>query len=572
MIPYRLISAISFGGAYILSSGRIPQWPATSFFPTFAAMWGIQAIVWAAWIVVLYPKFFSPLRDLPEPSGNSWFMGQFHKIAALPSGVPMREWYVCSPSWLPACQLTVPRINSIPNDGLIRYLGTFNEERLLITSPKALAEVLVTKNYDFVKPSMFRFSLGRILGFGILLAEGDEHKVQRRNLLPAFAFRHIKELYPVFWAKSREGVQAMTEQILQDAAQKPESEKRTGVFEAGNWASRVTLDIIGLAGLGRDFEAVKNPKNPLTEAYARIFKPSRQAMFLQMLGMVLSPRIAALLPVKRNEDIETSARMIRAECARLIKEKKEKLENNKLNDVDILSVAMESGGFSDENLIDQLMTFLAAGHETTASAMTWAVYLLAKYPEVQARLRAEVREHLPPLDGDDDNSAVSSLDIDRMPYLNAVCNEVLRYFSPVPLTLRIAAQDTSILGRFVPKGTRVMLVPWAINKSQAMWGDDALSFDPDRWIPKSEADKHAASGGATSNYAFLTFLHGPRSCIGMSFAKAEFACLLATWAGRFQMELNNPEEMDETKIEIKGGITSRPSNGMYIKATVLEGW
>lgn len=226
--------------------------------------------------------------------------------------------------------------------------------------------------------------------------------------------------------------------------------------------------------------------------------------------------------MQRNADIYAAARLIRAMCADLIKEKKEKLARKELVDLDILSVALESGAFSDENLIDQLMTFLAAGHETTASAMTWATYLLAKHPEVQARLRAEVREHLPPISSPEDTTTVSSMDIDRMTYLNAVCNEVLRYFSPVPLTLRVAACDTSIQGQFVPKGTQIMLVPWAVNKSVSLWGDDALEFNPDRWIPKSSNDKQAASGGATSNFAFLSFLHGPRSCIGLSFAKAEF--------------------------------------------------
>ncbi|KAH6845196.1 cytochrome P450 [Chaetomium sp. MPI-CAGE-AT-0009] len=556
MAPYRSMLAAALGGAYLLSSGRVPQWPVPGFLTAFVALWSVQVLVWASWVVLLYPKLFSPLRGLPEPSGNSWFMGQWKAIVAHPTGAPMMKW-----------------INSIPNNGIIRYLGPFNQERLFVTSPKALAEVLVTKNYEFIKPEQFRFSIGRILGVGILLAEGDEHKVQRKNLLPAFAFRHIKDLYPVFWAKSREGVQAMTEEILKDAAQRGDTEKNTAVMEAGNWASRITLDIIGTAGLGRDFDAIKNPNNRLTQAYARIFKPSRQARILQLLGMMISPRIVAWLPVKRNEDIGTSAQMIRAECAELIQEKKRKLAQKELSDPDILSVAMESGGFTDENLVDQLMTFLAAGHETTASAMTWAAYLLAKHPEVQARLRAEVREHLPPLSGaDGESSTVSSVDIDRMPYLNAVCSEILRYYGPVPLTLRVAACDTIIQGQFVPKGTQVMLVPWAINKSEALWGADAGVFDPERWIAKSDADKRAASGGATSNYAYMTFLHGPRSCIGMSFAKAEFACLLATWVGRFEMELHNKEEADESKVEVKGGVTARPAKGMYVKTTVLEGW
>ncbi|KAL2128934.1 hypothetical protein VTI74DRAFT_8458 [Chaetomium olivicolor] len=551
MFPYRLISAVSFGGAYLLSSGRIPQWPVVGFLPAFTALWSTQLLLWALWAVILYPKLFSPLRGLPEPTGNSMFMGQFGTIRRSPTGVPMMEW-----------------INSIPNDGLIRYLGPFNQERLFITSPKALAEVLVTKNYDFVKPGEFRYNLGRILGIGILLAEGDEHKMQRRNLLPAFAFRHIKDLYPVFWDKAREGVQAMTEQVLRDA--KEVNSEKTAVIEAGNWASRITLDIIGLAGLGRDFDAIKNPDNPLTAAYARIFKPSRQAQLLQLLSVIIPPKIVAWLPVRRNEDIQTAASLIRTTCAELIAEKKQKLARKELSDPDILSVAIESGGFTDSNLVDQLMTFLAAGHETTAASMTWAVYLLAKHPEVQTRLRTEIRAHLPSPDNPD--ATVSSLDIDHLPYLNAVCNEVLRYLAPVPLTLRRAACDTSIMGQFVPKDTHIMLVPWAVNKSEALWGSDAREFDPERWMPKFEGDKRAASGGASSNYAFMTFLHGPRSCIGQAFAKAEFACLLASWVGRFGMELENEEERDESKIEVKGGVTARPAKGMFIRTTVLEGW
>jgi hypothetical protein len=105
------------------------------------------------------------------------------------------------------------RVNSVPNEGIIRYLGMFNSERIIVTSPKALAEVLVTKNYDFVKPSHVARGIGKILGVGVLLAEGEEHKMQRKNLMPAFAFRHVKNLYPTFWLKSREVAAALTEVV-----------------------------------------------------------------------------------------------------------------------------------------------------------------------------------------------------------------------------------------------------------------------------------------------------------------------------------------------------------------------
>lgn len=479
----------------------------------------------------------------------------------------------------PGQVLTGNRVTTVPNDGVIRYLALLNQERLLITSPKALAEVLVTRNYDFIKPSTMRFGLGRILGFGILLTEGDEHRFQRKHLMPAFAFRHVKDLYPIFWEKAREGVQAMTQQVLVDAAREPaaaaqDSEEAapepTACLEVGGWASRITLDIIGVAGLGRDFGAIADPTNKLFQTYNALFQPSRQARILGMLGLVLPGWFVNRIPLRRNGDVAAAARTIRNTCHELIREKQEKLSRKELTDVDILSVALESGAFTEENLVDQLMTFLAAGHETTASSMTWAIYMLCRFPEVQSRLRQEVRAHLPSID--DAGATISSLDIDHMPYLNAVCSEVLRYFSPVPMTIRDAGVDTTIQGQRVPKGTRIILGVSATNKDPALWGPDANKFNPDRWMPKHEGDKSAASGGASSNYALLTFLHGPRSCIGMSFARAEFACLLAAWIGKMEFELRDPEDADEDKIEIKSGVTARPAKGMHVRVKVLDGW
>lgn len=477
-------------------------------------------------------------------------------------------------------------MNTIPNDGLMRYLGLFNAERLLITSPKGLGEVLTTKNYDFQKPSQVQ-AIGRLLGVGVLLAEGDEHKVQRKNLLPAFAFRHVKNLYPIFWDKSREVVLAMTESIKAESAKVEAGQdeisdiekttlleaKNTSIMEVGGWASRATLDIIGIAGMGRDFGAIRDPNTLICQTYLKVFAPNREAQILALIGLVFPLWITRRLPFKRNGEIEAAAQTIRNICHQLIQNKKTKLARGELKDKDMLSVALESGAFSDSNLVDQVMTFLAAGHETTATAITWAVYMLCLNPDVQSRLRAEVRERLP---SPEDPVEVGSDIIDTMPYLNAVVNEILRYYPPVPLTLREAAVPTSILGQHIPKGTRILLIPWATNYDKAYWGDDADKFLPERWLPGVEGresrEKWVGNGGAESNYNHMTFLHGPRACIGQGFAKAEFACLLAAWVGRFEFELRDKELMDESKVDIKGGVTAKPTKGMWVKAKIVDGW
>ena len=359
-------------------------------------------------------------------------------------------------------------------------------------------------------------------------------------------------------------VRAVVSEIQTTEAQKSESEKRaqpSAVLEMSGWLSRATLDIIGVAGMGQSFGAIEDPNTELNSTYRKIFKPTRQTQILGMLSFFLPIWFVRALPVQRNNDIQAAADTIRRVCRDLIEQKQRKLDQKEKTDVDILSVALESGGFSHENLVDQMMTFLAAGHETTSTATIWAIYALCQKPEVQKRLREEVRANLPSVN--DVSSPVTSEVLDRMPYLHAVCSEVLRVYAPVALTLRAAARDTSILGQFVPKDTTIILAPRALNLSHELWGQDAEQFKPERWLGPGKTN----SGGAQSNYAFLTFLHGPRSCIGQAFAKAEFACLLASIVNKFEMEMENKDAV----IEIAGGITSRPKHGLNVKLTVLNG-
>lgn len=369
--------------------------------------------------------------------------------------------------------------------------------------------------------------------------------------MPAFNYRHIKDLYPIFWSKSRELVESL----------KTELEKKApdNVVEINDWASRATLDIIGVAGLGQDFGAIQNPNTELNTTYRKIFAPSKSAQMLGLLSMFIHPKIIQNLPIKRNDEMFEARRVIRTVSRDIIRQKKALMEKNEKRNVDIISVALESGGFSEENLVDQMMTFIAAGHETTSSTLTWAVYELCKKPEIQTRLREEIHANI-----DSIHDSMDAGKLDKLPYLHAVCNETLRHNAPVPLTLRDTENDCTIADTYVPRRTKIILCPWAVNFSKELWGPDAAEFNPDRWMGPGRAN----SGGAESNYAMLTFLHGPRSCIGQGFAKGEFACLLAAFVGKFRFEMKDPDEV----IEIKGGVTSRPRNGMHIKLKAVEGW
>ena len=180
----------------------------------------------------------------------------------------------------------------LPNDGIIRYLDMFNTEILIPVSPKALAEVLVQRPYEFIKPPGLVTGLGKILGVGVFLAEGDEHKKQRKDLMPAFAFRHIKELYPIFWSKSGELVSAL---ISHSGTGHRDGDSWGASVDVKDWASRATLDIIGLAGLGRDFDAIKDPENELIRTYKKIFSADRRSQIHAALFMI-APWLMRALP------------------------------------------------------------------------------------------------------------------------------------------------------------------------------------------------------------------------------------------------------------------------------------
>lgn len=385
--------------------------------------------------------------------------------------------------------------------------------------------------------------------------------------MPAFSYRHIKNLYPVFWAKAVEMVRLIEKEL--ETGKEPEDK----IITISNWASRATLDAISIASMGRDFDTLRDPNNELNNHYRRLLvEPSLKMKIFFLVGMfVVNLRFIQKLPIQRNRDIQAASAHIRTIARQLVREKKERLESktqhanetvNLNDDIDIMSVALESGGFSEENLVDQMMTFLAAGHETTASAFQWVIYALCKHQDVQERLRDEIRTNLPSISSS--SSTISASTIDSLPYLNAVCNETLRFYPSVPITIREAARDTIIVGKRLPKGTLLTMSPEAINQHKKLWGPDADKFNPERWMGPGRAN----TGGADTNYAFLSFLHGPRGCIGQGFAKGELACMVAVTVGRFQMELKDPD----AELKMRRGVTVSPVDGVQAKFKVVEGW
>lgn len=452
----------------------------------------------------------------------------------------------------------------MPNDGLLRFRSFGNIERLVPTSPQVLKIILADNSYDYEKPYGVRKFLTLILGEGPILSEGSLHKFQRKHLLPAFQVKNIRGLYPVFWSKALGLVEGISQEITETSSLEKRNESRV---EFNEWATRVTLDIIGVAGVGRDFGALRNPNDPLVRDYNEILEPTI-GKGLYFAANVFGPQdLIQKFPFKYSKIIAETTRNLRTFCREVIDAKRQAVREGKTVDgMDILSILVRSNDFSDEDLEDQLLTFLAAGHETTSSALTWAIYLMAIHPDYQTKLREEIYAAIPS-PKDPNSSPPDHTIIDSLPILNAVTQETLRLYPTVPLSVRTAMRPTSVAlpnsaPLEIPLGTRMIISPLAINRSPALWGPKADEWSPERWLEEGCAN----TGGADSNFANMTFFHGERSCIGRGFAISEFKCLLAGVVGGLEWEMWDKEE----EVQVGGVVTTKPVGGMNVRMRKLD--
>jgi cytochrome P450 len=215
---------------------------------------------------------------------------------------------------------------------------------------------LVTKSYDFQKPDKGRNILRVVLGDGLIVSEGDVHRFQRKNLNPMFSFRHIKDLYPLMWSKSVELVDCIKAQISTSG-----SSEKGYVVEVNEWTSRATLDIIGIAALGRNINSLRNNNDELATLYEWLFHIDTPKKLWFLANQHLPMKFVDLLPWKTHHEIISRSTVLRRVCGQLLKDKRNAMVGDAVDSVDTLAHLIRSNNFSDQELIDQLLTFLAAG-------------------------------------------------------------------------------------------------------------------------------------------------------------------------------------------------------------------
>ncbi|EXJ59060.1 hypothetical protein A1O7_06491 [Cladophialophora yegresii CBS 114405] len=528
----------------------------------------LQLVLLLLWAVYVAPRL-SPLRKLPLASQGPWWS----TFLLEPTPEDLERF-----------------MNETANSGLIRYFGVFHGERLLVTKSQGTKEMMLLQAYNYDKLPLATKLIGQVTGRGLLVAAQDEHKRQRKALLPAFKYKYIKDLFPRFWSYTAKLVAALEKEV--DLV----GEGSTAVVDVEGWMMRATLDVVAGTGFGLEVNAIAKPDSDLARLLPLSNSTSPKATCYRLLAFLLPYWLYVRLPLARRYELDLIVKALNDATGPLIRSRRKALagkqildrdaaddddkaasESQTATETDVVSTLLRfKEPLTDKELMAQAATILAAGQDTTSVATTWALYLLAHHPHIQSTLRSEVHNHLPSPDAQDET--VDAPLIESLPYLAAVCNETLRLFPPAPVLRRhVVKPGTVVLGEYIPVGTVVMTSIWGTHRMKSVWGSDAGEFKPERFLQsdgdgKVKFDPHAGFKGEEAVYRYLPFGAGPRSCIGERYARGEFAALVAGLIGRFEWSVLDPGQKMQEDVKMNFGIVSKPEGGLLLRTRKVDSW
>ncbi|MFL5575926.1 MAG: cytochrome P450 [Gemmatimonadaceae bacterium] len=397
------------------------------------------------------------------------------------------------------------------------------QHMVLLNHPDLIRDVFVTHHRNFRKGRGLERAK-RLLGEGLLTSEGDFHLRQRRLAQPAF---------------HRERVAAYGA-VMAEYASRAAGRWRDGeCFDVAREMTRLTLAIVGKTLFDADVEG-EAPEigAALTEAF--------EAFTLAVLPF---GELLERLPLPRTRRFNRARARLDRTIYRIIAERRAAGGDRG----DLLSMLLlaqdaegDGGTMSDAQLRDEAMTLFLAGHETTANALAWSWYLLARHPEVESRLHAEVDAVL------GDVAVPGAEDVARLPYTRMVLAEAMRLYPPAWIVGRRAVGEYRVRDWVLPPRTIVVLSQYVTHRDPRFW-PDAERFVPERWTPEAQA--------ARPKFAYFPFGGGPRVCIGEQFAWMEGVLVLATIARRWRLRLAPGQAVSPRPM-----ITLRPHDGIRVVA------
>lgn len=408
----------------------------------------------------------------------------------------------------------------------------FGPLRMVLVNDADAVHHVLTRNHKNYKKSRNYQGLKLFLGEGLLTSEGEFWRRQRKLAAPAF---HHQALVG-FAEQMAESTELMLErwQALHDAA-----ESESPVLDVHAEMMRLTFRIVGQTLFSTD---VEGEAQAIGDALA--FALDHADHYVSSVV-----RLPPWVPTPRNTRFRQARRTLDELVFRIVDDRRKALAEGRPVPNDLLGMLMRAtddadGRMTNQQLRDEVMTLVLAGHETTANALSWTLYLLSKHPDVERRLVREVREVL-------DGRAPTFADMPRLAYAERVIQESMRLYPPAWAFEREAVAADQLGGYGIEPGTMVAIVPFTMHRNTKYWSNPE-GFDPDRFAPE-----HADS---RPKCAYIPFGDGARVCIGRSFAMMEAKIILAMLVQRFTLPLvsGHPIEMDAR-------ITLRPKHGIKVR-------
>lgn len=409
------------------------------------------------------------------------------------------------------------------------FSKTAGEVKVYLADPVLIHEALV-KNADALgKGDQVRRALGPALGEGLLTADGAHWKWQRQSVAGAFRHDRILELQPTMI----EAAERTRDRWLENGQRS---------IDVGHEMMRTTFDIIVetmmSGGHGIDVEKVE----------AGISDFLRPTGWTFALGLVHAPE---WIPYPGRRKAKAAVAFLRSSLSSVISERR-RIPDDRIDLVNMLLSASdpESGRtMSDAEIVDNLMTFITAGHETTALGLAWTFDLLSRHPDVEVKVTAEI-------DAVTAGRPVTAGDVAKLVYTRQVFSEAMRLYPPAPIITRTGLKDFQLGEYLIPAGT-VLIVPiYAVHHHASLWSDPEV-FDPDRFSPEAAKARH--------RYAYMPFGAGPRVCIGNAFAVMEAVAILAVLLQKVRLAAIEPQA---PKPVMK--VTLRPNRTLTMKLSVRQ--
>lgn len=404
-----------------------------------------------------------------------------------------------------------------------------SDSMYLVIHPEHVRHILVTNRKNYEKLESYDVVRKFLVGDGLLTSRGKLWQRQRRLMAPFFTPRNIMDYYPVFL---KDG-QALTQRWEKLAAAGQEVEMSEEMM-------RVTAAIILHSMFGSEYA------QELVE-----IKQAIETMIAFTARREIHPFQAPIwLPTPKIRRYKAASRKVNAFIRRIIDTRRQLPEDQWPDDLLsklMLSRDEETGEAMSESLLrDESVTIFVAGHETTARTLTFMWYALDRHPEIAARLHEEIDTVLA-------GRMPTIEDLHQLPYLLQVIKETLRLYPAAPVYARDAIEDDEIDGIPIPGGSRIMLAPFLTHRHPGFWPDPER-FDPDRWAPECEAERHPT--------AWHPFAAGQRICIGNNFSLMESHVLTAILAQKFAPRIRPGHR---PKLDMVGTLTSLNGVPMVIE-------